>query len=233
MRSLRVAPWALLVLPFVASAAPAEPQAQRGTALECALPVVVRAGVRDIHESWFNGPEGYGFIVEMGAEKVGTLPVAVGREPTRHFDTTVYASNFQGPDLVLRPGLRPQWEWTAAGEAQVSDRTYALLAARACAGSAAALPARILHVAEHDEWPLANDPVGAFTVELGRCQEVLSPTRASGWSTAQHSLGEGYGESGSARDVRFVDYVLWCYRCDKGDDCEDGIVWHSPASDQE
>lgn len=201
-------------------------------AVECALPVVVRSALRDIHESWLNGPEGYAFIVELGAEKIGNLPVEVGRDPVHRFDVAVYASNFQGPILVQRPDLRPQWEWTAAGETQISGRSYPLLAARACAVSASMLPSVTLHVEEHDEWPWGNDPVGAFAVDLGRCRDVLSPARASGWTSTQHSAGLSYAEGGGARDVSFVDYVLWCYRCETGTDCEDGIVWEAPAAER-
>ncbi len=220
----------LLLAPCWGTPAYAQITPGRAGAVECALPVIVRSGVRDIHESWFNGPEGYAFIVEMGAEKVGDLPAEVGRDPVRRFDASVYASNFQGPILVRHAHLRPQWEWTAAGETQISDRSYPLLAARACVTGASTLPALTLHVAEHDEWPFANDPVGAFTVDLGRCREILSPTHASGWTSTQHSAGLSYAEDRDEKDVSFVDYVLWCYRCDAGKDCEDGIVWGAPAA---
>ena len=152
----------LLLAPCWGTPAYAQITPGRAGAVECALPVIVRSGVRDIHESWFNGPEGYAFIVEMGAEKVGDLPAEVGRDPVRRFDASVYASNFQGPILVRHAHLRPQWEWTAAGETQISDRSYPLLAARACVTGASTLPALTLHVAEHDEWPFANDPGGSI-----------------------------------------------------------------------
>jgi hypothetical protein len=200
------------------------------TAAECALPVVVRSALRDIQESWFNGPEGYAFIVEAGAEKTGTLPLEVGRDPVLRFDAAVYASNFQGPILVRHPDLRPQWEWTADGESQVSERSYPLLAARACAESASVLPVITLHVDEHDEWPWVNDPLGAFAVDLARCREVLSETRKAGWTSRQHSDGLPYaGVMGGARDVEFVEYLLWCYRCDTGSRCDEGIAWRSDA----
>ncbi len=194
-------------------------------AVDCALPIVVRAAVRDIHESWFNGPVGYGFIEAMGSEKTGTLPIAVGREPVRRFDVDVYASNFQGPVAVSHPNLRLQWEWTADGEPEVSERSYPLLAARRCAASASALPAVILRVAEHDEWPLANDAIGTFAVDLAACDSVLSPTSRSGWSEVRRSDGQPYDLTDSTADVVFVDYVTWCYRCEGTDDCEDGIAW--------
>jgi hypothetical protein len=193
--------------------------------VECALPIVVRAAVRDIHESWFNGPVGYGFIEAMGNEKAGMLPITVGREPVRRFDTDVYASNFQGPVAVHHPNLRSQWEWTADGEPQESDRSYPLLAARRCAARAGALPAVIVRIAEHDEWPFANDAVGAFAVDLAACRAVLSATRRSGWSEIQRSDGQAYDQTDSTADVVFVEYVTWCYRCEGPDDCEDAIVW--------
>lgn len=197
------------------------------TGVVCALPVVIGAGLRDIQESWLNGPEGYAFVVEFGAEKTGDLPVQVGRDPARRFDTTVYASNFQGPVLVRRPNLRPQWEWTAAGEMQISDRQYPMLAGRACAERASALPSITLHVAEHDEWPWGNDPVGAFVLDLGRCKDVL-PNSEAGWTPRHHSEGVAYSDM---RDVAFVEYVLWCYTCEGASDCEHGIVWEASERD--
>lgn len=193
--------------------------------VECALPIVVRAAVRDIHESWLNGPVGYGFIEGMGSEKTGMLPITVGREPVRRFEIDVYASNFQGPVAVHHPNLRLQWEWTADGELEVSERSYPLVAARRCAANASTLPTVIVRVAEHDEWPLANDAVGAFAVDLAACHTVLSPTRRSGWSEIRRSDGQPYDRTDSTADVVFVDYVTWCYRCEGADDCEDAIVW--------
>jgi len=199
-------------------------------AMECAFAVVERSGIRDIHESPFNGPEGYAFITEHGSEKTGDVPVKIGHDPVRSFDRDVYASNFQGPILIRRPNLRPQWEWTASGEPQSSDRSYPLLAARACAASAVSLPTITLHVAEHDEWPWANDAIGAFSVDLSACQDVLTPQRSSGWTERRHSSGLPMTKDGEdADDLTFVEYVLWCYRCTGDHDCEEGIVWQEPT----
>lgn len=198
--------------------------ARSAPSLECALPVVVRAALRDVQESWFNGPEGYAFIVEAGGEKVGTLPLEVGRNPARTFDASVHASNFQGPVLVRHPDLRPQWEWTADGESQLSAREYPLLAARACAGGADELPRVTLHVAEHDEWPWRDDPLGAFTVDLGRCRQAA---RGGAWTAVLRAAGEPYAPGGS-NDIEFVDYVVWCFPCPGGSPCDDGIRWPEP-----
>jgi len=197
----------------------------RLSAVECALPVVVRSAVRDIHESWWNGPVGYGFIEGMGGEKTGRVPLEVGRAPVHRFDADVHASNFQGPVEVRHPDQRPQWEWTADGEVEVSERTYPLLVARRCSATAVALPAVTVRVAEHDEWPLRNDGVGAFAVELADCASVLSDDRASGWTAVRRSGGLRYGGSRGAADIEFVEYVIWCYRCQGERDCGDGIVW--------
>jgi hypothetical protein len=214
-----------MALAAALSGAPAlaEPVGASGNGVSCALPVVLRAGVRDVHESPFNGPEGFAFVAEAGAEKTGELPARVGRDPVRTFDLDVYASNFQGPVLVRHPGLRPQWEWTADGSLQVSDRSYPLVAAHACAAGASALPARTLHVDEHDEPPWRSDAVGAFTVELGACDAVLAAGRRSGWTAAQRSEGLPYDGDRGPQDVVFVEYVTWCYRCDGARDCRDGI----------
>lgn len=168
---------------------------------------------------------GLRLFIESGAEKTGSLPVAVGNDPIRRFDTAVYASNFQGPILVRHSNLRPQWEWTADGELQNSEREYPLLVARACADDASKLPTITLHVAEHDEWPAVNDPVGAFAIDLARCRDVVTTTRPSGWSLPQRSAGVPYVENVGPRDVDFVEYVLWCYRCAAAADCEEGIRW--------
>jgi hypothetical protein len=211
----------IVALGGLAAAGPAAQPSPSG--LVCALPVVLRAGLRDVHESRFNGPEGYAFIAEHGAEKTGDLPRRVGREPARAFEVDVYASNFQGPVLVQHPGLRAQWEWTADGETQLSDRSYPLLAAHACAPSADALPARTLHVEEHDEPPWGNDAVGAFTIDLAACRAVLADGRRSGWTATHRSDGEPYDGKSGARDVVFVESVTWCYRCPGPEDCRDGV----------
>lgn len=205
--------------------------AETGTV--CAFPVVLRAGLRDIHESPLNGPEGYAFFREAGGEKTGELPAAIGRDPVRRFDTAVYASNFQGPTLVRHADLRPQWEWTADGETQISERQYPVPAARACAADAGGLPAVTLHVDEHDEWPWGNDPVGAFTLDLASCRDVLGPPGSAGWTSRRRSEGMPYDGDSGPRDVVFVDYVVWCYPCAGTSDCEDGVVWERiPAGAQ-
>jgi hypothetical protein len=203
------------------------------TSWECALPVIVRAGLEDIRESWFNGPEGYAFFSEADSEKTGNLPLSVGEDPIRRFDTAVYASNFQGPVLVRHSGLRPQWEWTASGELQISDREYPLLVARRCAERGKVLPAVTLHVEEDDEPPWRNDHVGAFRLELEACRDVLSETRPAGWSQKLRSDGWPHDEDRGARDAIFVEYVLWCYRCERNSDCERGIVWPSSPGESD
>ncbi|HYD50077.1 MAG TPA: hypothetical protein VEB21_17090 [Terriglobales bacterium] len=194
--------------------------------LDCALPVVVRAAVRDIHESWWNGPIGYGFVEGMGGEKSGDLPARVGRDPERRFDSDVYASNFQGPVAVQHPNLRQQWEWTAAGSGavEVSQRSYPLMVARRCSANASTLPEVIVRVGEHDEWPLHNDGIGSFAVELNTCAEVLG-SRRSGWTAVHRSEGKPHVAGSDASDIAYVDWLVWCYRCDSDSDCEDGIVW--------
>ncbi len=211
----------LLTGALLATGAGAEP----AVGFACALPVVLRAEITDIHESPLNGPEGFAFFREAGAEKVGELPREVGRDPVRRFETDVYASNFQGPLLVQRPGLRAQWEWTADGEGERSGRAYPLMLARACAPTAPLLPTVRLHVQEHDEFPWRNDDVGAFEVALGRCAPVLEGAQTSGWTETHRAEGLAFDGAEGARSVVSVDYTIWCYRCAGSADCADGIVW--------
>ena len=44
---------------------------------------MLRAGVSDIRERWWNGPEGYAFFAEARTEKTGDLPRAVHRDGER------------------------------------------------------------------------------------------------------------------------------------------------------
>lgn len=210
----------LLTGTLLATGAGAEPRA----GIACGLPVVLRAEITDIHESPLNGPEGFAFFREAGAEKVGELPREVGRDPVRRFETDVYASNFQGPVLVRHPGLRAQWEWTADGEPEVSERAYPLVFARGCAPTAAALPRLVLHVLEHDEFPWRNDAVGAFAVDLARCARVVDGERRAGWTEPLHAEGLAFEGDGGARDVVSVIYTVWCYPCPGPADCGEGVV---------
>lgn len=192
----------------------------------CAVPVVFRAELRDIHESWFNGPEGYAFFAEAGEPKTGELPAHIGENPTVTVDTDVYASNFQGPVLVRHEKLRPQWEWTADGQSEISDRVYPVIIARRCASDATALPTVLLHVDEHDEVPFGNDAVGALAFRLYDCKEALTGDAEAAWTEDLVANGHAYDGQSGADDVVRVSYRLWCYRCPSGPDCERGVNWN-------
>ena len=113
-------------------AAAAAPGAAAGPSY-CTMPVVVGAGIRDIHESSFNGPQGYAYFAAAGNPKRGRVPASVGYGPTERFDTCAHASNFRGPEPV---GRRPrQWEWSASGWLQTSSARYPLIYAAGCASS--------------------------------------------------------------------------------------------------
>ena len=174
----------------------------------CALPVIERSGLRDIQESLLNGPEGYAFFAEADAPKTGNLPRSVGSNPTLTVDTHVYASNFQGPILVSHEGLRPQWEWTADGELQISERRYPVPLAHRCA-PAEQLPTVMLHVLEHDEWPWRNDKIGAIAFDLSHCNKAISGGTSEAWTSKQRSEGAPYGIDGPA-EIAFIEYRLWC-----------------------
>jgi len=181
-------------------------QIESAHAKACAIPVVVESAITDIHENGMNGPWGFAFFVDAKKVKTGEIPATLGGE---NFDTNVWASNFQGPELLK--DKRDKHEWTADGELQVSKRKYPLVFHQRCHSAPSEFQKLIVKVKEDDEGFSPDDEIGAFEADLTKCAGVLSRAR-EGWTEVHVSKGLKYGIKKGPADIKYVALKYWCYK---------------------
>ncbi|MEQ1875480.1 MAG: hypothetical protein ABL958_02465 [Bdellovibrionia bacterium] len=175
-------------------------------AKSCVYPIVVESAITDIHENGMNGPWGFAYFVGAPGVKTGEVPAMIGGES---FDTNIWASNFQGPELLK--DKRDQHEWTADGQLQVSKRKYPLVFQHRCYSKPSEFQKQIVKVKEDDEGWSPNDEIGAFEVDLTKCAPVLSRAR-EGWTEIHLSKGLKYNHTKGPADIKYVAIKYWCYQ---------------------
>ena len=183
-------------------------------------PLIVQSSITDAHEGSFccNGPKGYAFFAAAGSEKTGNLPATLGG--LSGWDTDVWASNFQGP-IEETGNARVQWEWTADGWLQLSDRTYPAVYCQQTVSNPANFTVGAYKIEEHDDAPFdSNDYIGKAQIDHRYCKtEVFDTGSTSGWTNVHLSYG--------IDDVYHTSYKLYCsmdYTCTARAYCPDGRI---------
>ena len=163
-----------------------------------AFPFVLSSGITDIHESSFNGPKGYAYFADAGYPKVGNLYPSLGGYS--YWSTDVWASNFQGPHLVVKD--RDQWEWKADGWLEACYRDYPFIYGKQVVNNPNDFGEISYKIMEHDD-DSADDVVGYIKIDCTPCQtEVFQFGLNSGWTSGYTIAGE--------QDVDHVRYQLFC-----------------------
>lgn len=182
-------------------------------------PLIVQSSITDIQEGGWccNGYGGFAFFAAAGTEKTGNLPSSLGG--LSGWDTNVWASNFQGP--IERPGDRKQWEWTADGWLQLSNRQYPAVYCQQTVSNPANFTVGAYKVEEHDDFPGdSNDYIGKAVIDHRYCKtEVFDTGQTSGWTSTHLSYG--------IDDVYHTSYKLYCsldYTCTARTYCPDGRI---------
>jgi hypothetical protein len=174
-------------------------------------PLIEESGLTDIQEGLFNGPDGYAYFAGAPARKTGLLPATLGGRSG--WSTDVWASNLQGPVSVPGKTDHVQWEWTAKGELQKSERPYPFVYGVVTSADLTRLADRSYDVFEHDEdfwWnPWGRDDyVGTIIIQHGICRsEVFDAGKNSGWT--QPLMAKTLGS------ISFVRYRLFCFRTEQ------------------
>lgn len=180
-------------------------------------PLITGAAIWDAHESSLDGPQGFLYFAGAGSEKTGTLPSSLGG--LTGWDTNVWASNFQGPYPVQK--TRMQWEWTADGWLEISNRPgYPAVYCQQSASTPSGLTAVTYTVKEDDDTLNPDDYVGKFQINHAFCKsEVFDLGTENGWS--------GVHSSARVDDINNVNYKLYCqtkHQCSAEATCPDGTM---------
>jgi hypothetical protein len=179
-------------------------------------PLIVKASIRDIHESGLNGPEGFAYFIAAGSEKRGDLPASLGG--LSGWQTNVWASNFQGPRAVSN--TRMQWEWTADGRVETSARRYPAVYCQQTVDHPARFTVAAYTIKEDDDSLNPDDYVGKVQIDHRYCQsEVFDRGLRNGWTPERATPG--------INDVVSTSYQLYCSThptCTVEVTCPDGRI---------